>query len=668
MLRVLYVLFFCFLSASMSSQSYEHQLKIDSIRAQLDGPLKPMRRIQKNLRLISLYKYSHPDVDSLIESSLALAEKRDFRFFIARSLKFRARHKLYLGASSESILSDINRIDSIAHLSKNKLIPGWVSRLKLEYYLKVGNLPKSKEYLDLLEVQIKDNKYVDIASFHTFKGMFYQKNREYRKAIDHYALALPRGKAGKSYILNRLAILYLEMNDPERAIYYADTSLTHGALENNMVTHIESTVVKGRAALLLKDTARAIAFLEESESLRKIPHYSKNYSALHDLIDIYQQINPSKVDELMEDLTSYELVESYPLLLVQKGEMYLERSDHKQAELLCKLGLERAIGHLAYKYASRACQCLVDVYKHTGDDGARLRYLEIKMDYQSKVSNENEIISKARNLARFEADKDKALYKQEFEKNKEVLNERISKYKIGGILAILLIALGLYFLREMRIRNKRIDEQNKVINKALTEKDILLREIHHRVKNNLQLVSSMLTLQGRSIDDEVAQQAIIEGQSRVRSMALIHQDLYHKENLVGISVRDYITRLTQELYATYKIQDRNISLVMDIDLIELDIDIMIPLGLIINELLTNSLKYAFPNGRSGSLSVQLKEIDQLIHLTVEDDGIGYDISEVRGNSFGTTLIHSLTAQLEGELISSSSDGTRTEIVFSSVPA
>jgi len=614
----------------MSSQSYEHQLKIDSIRAQLDGPLKPMRRIQKNLRLISLYKYSHPDVDSLIESSLALAEKRDFRFFIARSLKFRARHKLYLGASSESILSDINRIDSIAHLSKNKLIPGWVSRLKLEYYLKVGNLPKSKEYLDLLEVQIKDNKYVDIASFHTFKGMFYQKNREYRKAIDHYALALPRGKAGKSYILNRLAILYLEMNDPERAIYYADTSLTHGALENNMVTHIESTVVKGRAALLLKDTARAIAFLEESESLRKIPHYSKNYSALHDLIDIYQQINPSKVDELLEDLTSYELVESYPLLLVQKGEMYLERSDHKQAELLCKLGLERAIGHLAYNYASRACQCLVDVYKDTGDDGARLRYLEIKMDYQSKVSNENEIISKARNLARFEADKDKALYKQEFEKNKELLN--------------------------------------KVINKALTEKDILLREIHHRVKNNLQLVSSMLTLQGRSIDDEVAQQAIIEGQSRVRSMALIHQDLYHKENLVGISVRDYITRLTQELYATYKIQDRNISLVMDIDLIELDIDIMIPLGLIINELLTNSLKYAFPNGRSGSLSVQLKEIDQLIHLTVEDDGIGYDISEVRGNSFGTTLIHSLTAQLEGELISSSSDGTRTEIVFSSVPA
>jgi len=419
MLRVLYVLFFCFLSASMSSQSYEHQLKIDSIRAQLDGPLKPMRRIQKNLRLISLYKYSHPDVDSLIESSLALAEKRDFRFFIARSLKFRARHKLYLGASSESILSDINRIDSIAHLSKNKLIPGWVSRLKLEYYLKVGNLPKSKEYLDLLEVQIKDNKYVDIASFHTFKGMFYQKNREYRKAIDHYALALPRGKAGKSYILNRLAILYLEMNDPERAIYYADTSLTHGALENNMVTHIESTVVKGRAALLLKDTARAIAFLEESESLRKIPHYSKNYSALHDLIDIYQQINPSKVDEL-------------------------------------KLGLERAIGHLAYNYASRACQCLVDVYKDTGDDGARLRYLEIKMDYQSKVSNENEIISKARNLARFEADKDKALYKQEFEKNKELLNERISKYKIGGVLAILLIALGLYFLREMRIRNKSI--------------------------------------------------------------------------------------------------------------------------------------------------------------------------------------------------------------------
>jgi len=663
MLRVLFIIFIWSLSIEVSCQSDEHQHKIDSIRAELERPLKPMKRIQKNLKLVSLYKYSHPDVDSLIESSLQLAEERNLRFFIARSLKIRARHKLYFDAPSESILHDINRIDSIAQLSKNKLIPGWVSQLKLEYYLKIGDLPKAKEYLDILEVQIKDNKYVDIAGFHTLKGMYHQQNREYSKAIDEYALAMPSGKAGRSYIFNRLAILYLEMNDPKQAIYYADTSLAHGARENNMITHIESVIVKGRATLLLKDTVSATRVLEEAEALRMIPHYGKNYSALHDLIGIYRKTQPDKVEPLLEDLSSYRLVQSYPLLLILKGELYLEKGDIIEAERLCLDGLEKANGHIKYKYASRACQCLIDVYKATGNNSAQLSYLELKMDYQSKVNNENEIISKARNLARFEADKDKALYKQEFEKNKEVLDERISKYKIAGALALLLMALGLYFLREMRTRNKKIDEQNKVINKALTEKDILLREIHHRVKNNLQLVSSMLTLQGRAIDDEVAQQAISEGKSRVRSMALIHQDLYHKENLTGISVKDYISRLTQELYSTYHIDDRNISLVMDIDEVELDIDIMIPLGLIINELLTNSLKYAFTDGRSGTLIVRLKNQGDLIHLVVSDDGIGYDITEVRDSSFGTTLIRSLTAQLEGELSSESEGGSRTEITF-----
>ena len=226
-------------------------------------------------------------------------------------------------------------------------------------------------------------------------------------------------------------------------------------------------------------------------------------------------------------------------------------------------------------------------------------------------------------------------------------DEKIRRYKISGLLASLLLALGLFTVFQLKKRNTQIQSQNKVISKALSDKDVLLREIHHRVKNNLQLVSSLLTLQGRSVDSDSAIQAIKEGQTRVRSMALIHQDLYHKESLTEIGVKGYVEKLTSELFATYRIDTNLISLSMDVDDMELDVDTLIPLGLIINELLTNSLKYAFPAEREGSLLVSLSKSDNQIELVVKDDGVGYDPTEVRDDSFGSTLIAALTEQLEG---------------------
>jgi len=242
--------------------------------------------------------------------------------------------------------------------------------------------------------------------------------------------------------------------------------------------------------------------------------------------------------------------------------------------------------------------------------------------------------------------------------------ERIRRYKISGLLAALLLALGLFTMLQLRKRNIQIKDQNTKISKALTEKDLLLREIHHRVKNNLQLVSSLLTLQGRSIDDEMAQQAMQEGQSRVRSMALIHQDLYNKENLTDISVKEYIEKLIQELFATYRIDDNRIYMSMEVDDVDLDVDTLVPLGLIINELLTNSLKYAFPGEREGKLSVTFVKSDGKCSLTVEDDGVGYDPLQVRENSFGSTLVKALVEQLEGQLSVDVESGTTIKIIFS----
>lgn len=235
------------------------------------------------------------------------------------------------------------------------------------------------------------------------------------------------------------------------------------------------------------------------------------------------------------------------------------------------------------------------------------------------------------------------------------------KILIGGGISLLLISLLTFFLwRLFRI----VNGQKEAIKKALSQKDILLREIHHRVKNNLQLVSSLLTLQSRSISDETALEALNEGKARVRSMALIHQDLYNKENITSISAKDYIEKLTNELFQTYKVTSDKIALTLNIQNIDLDVDTLVPLGLIINELITNSLKYAFKNRDSGKLTIELKEQMNHLILSIGDDGIGYDKEAKESTSFGTTLVNALTKQLDGKIERFKDNGTQIKMTFS----
>lgn len=250
------------------------------------------------------------------------------------------------------------------------------------------------------------------------------------------------------------------------------------------------------------------------------------------------------------------------------------------------------------------------------------------------------------------------LDEQNISKEQKVKEQKI-KIIIGSI-ALGLISLLSFFLFRLY---RQVRSQKETITKALLEKDLLLREIHHRVKNNLQLVSSLLTLQGRSINDATALQAINEGKSRVRSMALIHQDLYNKENITGISVKEYIEKLTQELFDTYLIDKSKISLQTNIEDIELDVDTLVPLGLIINELITNSLKYAWPTSDQGLLFIGIKNTPNKIELTVKDDGVGYDPKSIREDSFGATLISALTIQLDADYEVIIGNGTHITITM-----
>ena len=235
---------------------------------------------------------------------------------------------------------------------------------------------------------------------------------------------------------------------------------------------------------------------------------------------------------------------------------------------------------------------------------------------------------------------------------------------IAGFLGIGLFAMG-FLLYKIRRKNNKIESQNAIIKESLSEKEALLKEIHHRVKNNLQIISSLLNIQSRSITDEKAKEAILIGKNRVHSMSLIHQNLYDKDNLTGILISNYLPKLADDINNSYRTSLGDITILSDVDPLELDVDTVIPIGLIVNELITNCLKYAFPNNSDGVIKIRLKEIDNQLVLSVSDNGIGMpkEVEEQRVQAFGHKIIKAFKTKLGAQISISGNNGTTVELTI-----
>ena len=189
------------------------------------------------------------------------------------------------------------------------------------------------------------------------------------------------------------------------------------------------------------------------------------------------------------------------------------------------------------------------------------------------------------------------------------------------------------------------------IRSSLKEKEVMLKEIHHRVKNNMQVVSSLLNLQSRYIVDKKDLELFKESQNRVKSMSLIHEKLYQSKNLASIDFNEYVRNLIRHLYVTFGVNGSHIRVVINIRDVFLNVNTAIPCGLIVNELVSNSLKYAYPEDNSGTIQIILLKYDDEFLMTVKDDGIGLpeDLDIEETESLGLQLVHTLSMQLESEL-------------------
>ncbi|SME91895.1 histidine kinase dimerization/phosphoacceptor domain -containing protein [Desulfovibrio gilichinskyi] len=204
----------------------------------------------------------------------------------------------------------------------------------------------------------------------------------------------------------------------------------------------------------------------------------------------------------------------------------------------------------------------------------------------------------------------------------------------------------------------------RLVRESLSEKEVMLKEIHHRVKNNLQVISSLLSLQSGYTEDVESRNMLRECQHRVRSMSMLHERLYRSEDLSRIDMKEYAQTLMNFLLRSYSI-DNNIHPAFDISDIHLGIDSAIPCGLIINELLSNSLRHAFPDKKQGNLFVSMSRKGNDINLTVSDDGIGLPENFKIGSTktLGMTLVETLSQQLCGKMIIDKTIGTSFQIIF-----
>ncbi|NRA48870.1 MAG: tetratricopeptide repeat protein, partial [Phaeodactylibacter sp.] len=302
---------------------------------------------------------------------------------------------------------------------------------------------------------------------------------------------------------------------------------------------------------------------------------------------------------------------------------------------------------MGLKDRAEAFELLARAYQQKGDHRRGFEALEQFKALSDSITGIERLNRINELSAQYETEKKQqqiAMLDLENQAARSVISQKNRTITIGIVGLVLITALSI-FLYGLYRKYRRQQEELAV---ALEEKEYLIKEIHHRVKNNLQIISSLLQLQARYIEEPSALEALSDGENRVRSMSIIHHHLYTGENLSQVNLQEYITNLCSNLEASYRPANKAISLHQEIADLLLDVSIMIPLGLIMNELLTNAYKYAFEGLAKGNIWVRVEEKGGQLLIEVKDDGVGMHQDTVR-KGFGSRLIRAFLRKLEAEM-------------------
>ena len=519
--------------------------------------------------------------------------------------------------------ANLQLFDKQIEIRKEKRELGFTENVSFyDIYSNLGLYRKARDqYIMEVKPTIADNESFKLAQYHSKVG-------NYLRLDNSAPTALSELKKAKAY----LDVFINDISTPKTEAQLFESDLLKAEIEGNIA----------KCHVMLGEYEEAIPLLESSievlDASSKNSHKSEVVENTLYLAEANLQLEnfasaKRNLDIEFEHITTLQNIKRNSLLAA-----YYDRVENfKNAATYYKRN-ERIKDSLAQKQSAIIKQQLVTIVANEDlENSQRL------IDEQKKINE----------LARSEM---------------KAKDERINLVFISLIFTLLGFA-GLVYAYLKSIKNQRlIAEQKHIIENALIEKDSLLKEIHHRVKNNLQMVSSLLSLQTKNTRSKSAIEALEEGKSRVKAMALIHQKLYQNDDLSVIEMQGYIESLINSVQSVYKKGGHNISITIDAEGTELDIDRAIPFGLILNELVSNSFKYAFPeNDENGKIYIHLRKNGDQGYFEYTDNGVGLpeDAYERAHSSMGIRLMNRLVNQLQSKLnIDRDSEGVRFWFNFS----
>ena len=632
----------CVLGWALPTQAQD-QPKIDSLFRRLRTSK------QDTSKVLLLYKLSREFFNSDIERAekysnraLFLSERLEYKRGIALSYNnlgiinyYKAIYNVALGYHERSLqlMTEIGDRKGMAGSHNNK---GSVYTQQGEYALAI------EEYLSSIQLLEELNDKEGIGKSYNNIGLVYYLQGNYGQAKEYYNKALdilrPLSDPNViSDILNNMGIIAYEEGKYDESLEYHFESLGGRQGSGNQRGIASSFTNIGDVYAKAEELEQALEYqrkaLEIQEELGDKKGMLSSIQGIARVLSLTGQskealVSMQKVIDISSEIgAKKELRDAYNEI----SEIYLRNGDYKTA----------------FMFKDRYAQLKDTLFSEQTREIAT--NLEAKFESESKTK-EIEILKRENEIQDLQLARNRIL---------------IISFTIGLVLALISVVLYARTNRERKKALELLQRQNENIKKQKEEKEVLLKEIHHRVKNNLQVINSLIRLQCSYTDDQQALDLFDECQNRIISMALIHEQMYEAHDLSNINIQHYIKELAENLLRSYRL-NQHINLDIEVGIETMTLDTLIPLGLLLNELISNSLKHAFKDQEEGTISVIMdRNQNGKFVLEVGDDGVGLpkDFSFNNAHTLGMELVVTLSSQLDGTVERIDRPGTHFRIEF-----
>ena len=565
------------------------------------------------------------------KAALNLAKQIDDKLVLGKSLKNLANTHMRAGRFEMAVDLNKKAINHFKSINNQQELAGVYNNLGVTYRRK-GDFNKALEFL-FKSLKIKDSLGgVNLTSAYANIGQVYRQKGELEKALTYFFRSLEIDKknddqSGMAINYSNIGTAYENLGAYDSALYYSAKALAIDEKLNDRYGIAIDYNNMAEAYLGEKDYALSLDYYHKSLAIKKnmgnkngLAHTCQRMAKLYldwkqyDSALVYAHKSLSILDSVGNKERK---MKTYDVL----SEIYLVKQDYKNALT-------------AFKEYEKLKDTIFDIEKERLVSDLESKYESVKKDGIIELQKTT------------------------------IAGQQKAKMLFGILSGLLVLILtGLYYNHNKRKkRNKELQELHKALGKKNAQNELLLKEIHHRVKNNLEMVKSLISLQSAHLEDSKTRDAMLASQNRVQSMGIIHQKLYQGENLGSIEMKDYFINLSEGILDSFGIEGR-VAIQCIMDELELDIDTAVPLGLIVNELLTNAIKYAFPKNFEGVVQVSLSKDNGSLRLDVNDNGIGKRTDRTTGTGFGSQLVQLLTTQLNGKMEEEVKDGTHISFTF-----